>query len=98
MNVLYGGLVVGITSLSPITIVPIVVSAASAVANGLCYYSVYSDYEKLPRLIAGIFADLLWLVSTTGLHGPLPIRDMLLTCTLLGSRGWPVLLQLPDPE
>jgi hypothetical protein len=37
VNVFIGILVVGITRPSPITFVPIVVSAAGAIADGLCY-------------------------------------------------------------
>ena len=71
MNTLYGCLVVGITSLSPITTVPIVVSAACAIANGMCYLTSYADYQRIPSFVAGIFADLMWLVSAlsnTHLH------------------------------
>jgi hypothetical protein len=65
INVLYGILVVGITNLSPISAVPIIVSAAGALANGLCYYSFYGDYSRIPTVVAGVFADVLWLVSTS---------------------------------
>jgi hypothetical protein len=62
-NVLFGGLVIGITSFSPIATVPIVTSVAGAVANGLCYYAFYNDsYGTNNRAIASIFADLGWLV------------------------------------
>jgi hypothetical protein len=78
MNVFYGGLVVGITSLSPITIVPIVVSAACAIANGMCYYSSYANYQQIPSLVAGIIADFMWLVSdvTYTLDNQLPKLDI----------------------
>src|SRR4051794_10333516 len=62
INVLIGILVVGITSLSPITIVPIVVSAASAIADGLCYYAFYANHAKTPTAIAAAFADVFWMV------------------------------------
>ncbi|KFY87972.1 hypothetical protein V500_06650 [Pseudogymnoascus sp. VKM F-4518 (FW-2643)] len=61
MNVLYGSLVLGITNISPITVVPIIVSIACAVANGMCYYSFYGDYQRIPSLAAGIVADVMWL-------------------------------------
>lgn len=64
MNVLYGSLVIGITNISPITVVPIIVSIACAVANGMCYYSFYGNYQRIPSLAAGIVADVMWLVST----------------------------------
>jgi hypothetical protein len=63
INVLFGILVAGITNLSPISMVPIVVSAAGAVANGMCYYAFYADYPQTPVVVAGAFADIMWLVS-----------------------------------
>jgi hypothetical protein len=62
-NVLLGLLVAGITSFSPISIVPIIVSGACATANGLCYYAFYADYSQTPTLVAAAFADIMWLVS-----------------------------------
>ncbi|KFY10564.1 hypothetical protein V491_07593 [Pseudogymnoascus sp. VKM F-3775] len=67
MNALYGGLVVGITNISPITVVPIIVSIACAVANGMCYYSFYGNYQRIPSLAAGIVADVMWLIQEAGL-------------------------------
>lgn len=63
LNLLYGLMVMGITSVSPISTVPVVVSAAGAVANGLCYYAFYADYGKIATLSAAGFADVFWLVS-----------------------------------
>jgi hypothetical protein len=63
VNVLFGFLIVGMTALSPITLVPIICSAAAAIANGLCYYAFYADYPVHSRVAAAVFADLLWLVS-----------------------------------
>ena len=37
VNVLFGLMIIGITTRSPVSIVPIVVSVAGAIANGLCY-------------------------------------------------------------
>lgn len=63
-NILFGGLVIGITSFSPITTVPIITSIGGAIANGLCYYSFYNDsYPTTGRAIASVFADFGWLVS-----------------------------------
>lgn len=64
INILIGLLVIGITSLSPITIVPIVVSAASAIADGLCYYAFYADHPKTPTAVASAFADIFWMVCS----------------------------------
>lgn len=62
-NVLFGILVVGITSLSPISTVPIVTSAAGAIANGLCYYAFYDESNpKVNQAVASGFADLMWMV------------------------------------
>jgi hypothetical protein len=64
MNVLFGMLVIGITSFSPIAVVPIVVSAACAVANGLCYYAFYASNPLTQTVVAAAFADIMWLVSS----------------------------------
>lgn len=61
-NVLFGLTVVGITNLSQISLLPIVVSAAGAIANGLCYCAFYADYPKTPTAVASAFADITWLV------------------------------------
>lgn len=63
VNVLVGFVVVGITSLSPVTMVPIVVSVANAVADGLCYFAFYANYPVIPTAVAAAFADIFWLVS-----------------------------------
>lgn len=63
MNVMFGIMVMGIINVSPIGFVPVVVSAAGAIANGLCYYAFYANYSTEPSVIAGAFADVMWLVS-----------------------------------
>lgn len=63
-NVLFGVMIVGITSLSPVSIVPIVVSAAAAIANGMCYYAFYADYPQTNTIVASAVADVAWLVSS----------------------------------
>jgi hypothetical protein len=62
INVFFGLMIVGITSLSPISFVPIISGAAGAIANGLCYYAFYADYPKTPTVVAAAFADGAWLV------------------------------------
>jgi hypothetical protein len=62
INVLFGWMVVGITGFSPIALVPIIVSAAAAIANGLCYYALYEQHSTNEILVGAIFADLFWLV------------------------------------
>lgn len=62
VNTLNGLIVVGIVGKSPIAAVPIVVSAAAAIANGLCYYAFYADYSLTHTVVAAAFADVFWLV------------------------------------
>lgn len=63
VNVILGLMVAGITTLSPLSVVPIIVSAAGAIANGLCYYAFYADYPTTPTVAAAAVADIGWLVS-----------------------------------
>lgn len=64
-NVFFGLLVVSVTSSSPVAAVPIVTSAAGAVANGLCYYAFYlTSVPLVNQAVASAFADILWVVST----------------------------------
>ena len=67
LTFLIGLLVCGIIGFSRISIVPIVVSAACAIANGLCYYAFYSNYPQTNRMVAGAFADITWLIQEAGL-------------------------------
>ncbi|OAQ62462.1 hypothetical protein VFPPC_16659 [Pochonia chlamydosporia 170] len=68
INILFGLMVAGITGkLLNILLVPIVVSAACALGNGLGYY-IYTDYAALNRAIASPFADLSWLIQEAGLN------------------------------
>ena len=63
-NVFFGLTVIGITSLSQISLLPVIVSAAGAIANGLCYYAFYADYPRTPTAVASAFADITWLVRS----------------------------------
>ena len=83
-NVLFGGLVIGITTFSPIATVPIFTSIAGAIANGLCYYAFYNEsYSDNSQAIASVFADLGWLVSVA----------------LFICRSWSLLIELSaDPR
>lgn len=63
VNVLYGLVVISITKLSTVVLIPIITSAAGAVANGLCYYAFYSNHPLTNTLSASGFADFFWLVS-----------------------------------
>ncbi|KAJ2897645.1 uncharacterized protein MKZ38_004510 [Zalerion maritima] len=67
INVLYSITVIGITSLSPVTIIPLITSAAGAVANGLCFYAFYADYPIQQQVVASAFADIFWLIQEAGL-------------------------------
>ncbi|KAE8555584.1 hypothetical protein EYB25_000282 [Talaromyces marneffei] len=66
-NVLFGFTVISITNLSQISILPVIVSAAGAIANGLCYCAYYADYPKTPTAVASALADIAWLVQEVGL-------------------------------
>lgn len=70
-NVLFGCLVCSITNWTPLAAVPILSSAAGAVANGLCYYVNYGNNPLQGRIIASVLTDLFWLV-----------RHFLLFCSL----------------
>jgi hypothetical protein len=62
-NVLFGLLVAGITTLSPVSLVPIITSAAGAIANGLCYYAYYdASYSLQSKAVAAAFGDIFWMV------------------------------------
>jgi hypothetical protein len=58
-----GLIVIGITELSPVTAVPIIVSTANAVADGLCNYAFYAINPPITTTVAAVFADFFWLVS-----------------------------------
>jgi hypothetical protein len=63
INVLIGLMAIGITELSPATAVPIIVSTAKAVADGLCNYAFYAINPPIPTTVAAVFVDFFWLVS-----------------------------------
>jgi len=50
-----------------VSLVPIIVSAAGAIANGLCYYAFYADYPKTGTVVAAAVADVTWLIQEAGL-------------------------------
>lgn len=62
-NTLVGVMVVGIVGFSMVSLVPLIVSVAMAVANGLCYYAFYTDHPVANIAAASVSADLFWLVS-----------------------------------
>ncbi|KAH7317065.1 hypothetical protein B0I35DRAFT_504414 [Stachybotrys elegans] len=66
-NVFFGISVAGIVAFPLVALVPVVVSAACAVANGLCYYAFYTDSPVVNRAVASSFADLAWLIQEAGL-------------------------------
>ncbi|KAI8680847.1 hypothetical protein NCS56_00491000 [Fusarium sp. Ph1] len=66
-NVVHGFMVVGIIGWSRIVFVPITVSAAGALANGLCYYAFYSNHALEGKLAASAFGDFFWLIEEAGL-------------------------------
>lgn len=64
-NILFGFMIVGITGWTPIICIPITVSAAGAVANGLCYYAFYAHHPPANAAAASAIADLMWMVSSS---------------------------------
>jgi hypothetical protein len=62
INVGFGLMIVGITSLSHISIIPIVISMAGAIANGLCYFAFYAHHATTKTMVAAAIADITWLV------------------------------------
>ncbi|KAF9878167.1 hypothetical protein CkaCkLH20_04205 [Colletotrichum karsti] len=84
-NVLFGLLIVGITTFSQITVVPIISSAAGAIANGLCYYAYYDEgYSLRSKAAASVFGDLFWMVQEVGLS----FYSWVLLRRILKDRGW----------
>ncbi|KAF4993089.1 hypothetical protein FGRMN_6704 [Fusarium graminum] len=84
-NVLFGLMVAGITSFGPVSIVPIVTSAAGAIANGLCYYAFYDEGNTATaRAVASVFADILWLVQEAGLS----FYSYIILSRVLRGRQW----------
>jgi hypothetical protein len=61
-NVALGCLVCGITSWTLLAAVPMISSAAGAIANGLCYYVYYEKHPPIYTAIASVFSDVFWLV------------------------------------
>ncbi|WQF80979.1 hypothetical protein CDEST_05993 [Colletotrichum destructivum] len=67
-NVLFGLLIIGITSFSQIIVVPIVSSAAGAIANGLCYYAYYDEsYSLQQKAAASAVGDAFWVIQEVAL-------------------------------
>jgi hypothetical protein len=62
-NVLYGLTVMSITKFSRIILILIIVSAAGALANALCYYAFYTNAPPSSSAAASGTSDILWLVS-----------------------------------
>ncbi|KAH7251266.1 hypothetical protein BKA59DRAFT_126454 [Fusarium tricinctum] len=84
-NALFGLMVAGITSFGPVSIVPIVTSAAGAIANGLCYYAFYDKSNTATtQAVASVFADILWLVQEAGLS----FYSYIILSRVLRGRQW----------
>ncbi|KAI1864132.1 uncharacterized protein JN550_009152 [Neoarthrinium moseri] len=66
-NILYGLTIVSITKFSTVILIPIVVSAAGAIANGLCHYAFYAEYPLTNTAVASGFADFFWLIQEVGI-------------------------------
>lgn len=63
VNFFFAWIVIGITRLSWLSAIPAIVSAAGAVANGLCYYAWYMNSGKPKTATAYAVADIFWMVS-----------------------------------
>ncbi|KAK1979068.1 hypothetical protein LZ30DRAFT_662012 [Colletotrichum cereale] len=86
-NVAFGLLIVGITSFSQITLVPIVSSAAGSIANGLCFYAFYGEnYSLKEKATASAFGDVFWLIQEVGLS----FYSYALLRRILKDRMWKV--------
>jgi hypothetical protein len=98
VNTLFGLLVGGITTYSPICAVPIITSISCAIANGLCYYAFYNEsYSLKNRAVASAFADIAWMVGTIHYFlRPEPTKTKMLIKSP-GARSWLFLLQLHHP-
>ncbi|KAF4547361.1 Hypothetical protein D9617_45g091390 [Elsinoe fawcettii] len=66
-EVFFGLLVISITSFSGLSILPVLVGAAGAIANGLCYQAFYADYHVGFRIAGSGIADIMWLIQEAGL-------------------------------
>lgn len=61
-----GVLVLGIKGrVTALLLVPIVVSAACAIANGLHYYQTFVDCPTINQAVALVLADIAWMVSAS---------------------------------
>ncbi|KAK4101135.1 hypothetical protein N658DRAFT_426348 [Parathielavia hyrcaniae] len=86
-NVFFGILVVSVTNLSPVAAVPVVTSAACAVANGLCFYAYYLPTVPVTnRAVAAGFADILWLIQEAGIS----LYSYVILSRILRDRQWHV--------
>ena len=63
-NLFFSFIVIGLVGFTPISLVPIIVSVAGAIANGLCYYAFYAGYPEINTAVASAFADMAWLVGS----------------------------------
>ncbi|KAF4987137.1 hypothetical protein FDECE_15581 [Fusarium decemcellulare] len=78
ITMLFSVLILGITKLSYLSIVPLVVSAAGAIANGLSYYGQYENTQPTTSAVVWAVADVLWMVSQFNRCGdPLFPADLL---------------------
>ncbi|KAK4118203.1 hypothetical protein N657DRAFT_405477 [Parathielavia appendiculata] len=84
-NVFFGILVVSVTNFSPIAAVPLVTSAACAVANGVCFYAYYLPTVPVTnRAVAAAFADILWLIQEAGIS----LYSYVILSRILRDRQW----------
>jgi hypothetical protein len=93
VNVINGLTVISIIGVTPIALVPVLISVATAIANGLCYYAYYAHYGKRSTVAAAALADVFWLVRGSSNYYPSRaqvtecIPDKLNRFKKLGSRS-----------
>ncbi|RFU34256.1 hypothetical protein B7463_g2063, partial [Scytalidium lignicola] len=67
INVFFGVVVFGTASSCPAILVPIITSAAGAIANGLCYYAFYAHHQTTGTMVAAAVTDISWLIQEAGM-------------------------------
>src|SRR4051812_3378187 len=62
-NTLVGFLVIGIIGFSYLTLIPIIASIGSAVSNGLCYITFYSNRPDHIKVVTSGVEDIMWIIA-----------------------------------
>ncbi|KAF4978177.1 hypothetical protein FZEAL_5422 [Fusarium zealandicum] len=86
VNCLFGLLVCEITSYSVLAVVPILSSAAGAIANGLCYYVYYQSHPTVNKVVGAVFSDVFWLIQEASML----LYSYMILRRILRGRQWHV--------